>query len=335
MQLHQLRYFVHVAELGSFSRAATCLNVTQPALSRQVNLLEQELGVRLLHRDGRGVSLTCSGSVLFERAVDLLDRVRDARQAVAAPDAAIEGEIRIGLPAWIAQSLMPGTLLRSRRDHPDLAITMMEATDPAILEEWLLAGRIDIAVLNAPRQAGSHIQTSALLRQRLCLVGKAGAPRIEIEDGGFRTMAALPLILPMAHDPVREAIEIAAQACGVRLQVAWDVDSELVAKALLLRGAGYAVLPREAVAPEIASGLVWARELHAPRIEREWMLASARERPLNRAGQAVKAALLAEALMPELQPVLPQGAGEHRVTAPFPTFGHASQRRLAAAQPAL
>lgn len=335
MQLHQLRYFVHVAELGSFSRAATCLNVTQPALSRQVNLLEQELGVRLLHRDGRGVSLTGSGSVLFERAVDLLDRVRDARQAVAAPDAAIEGEVRIGLPAWIAQALMPGTLLRSRRDHPDLAITMMEAADPAILEEWLLAGRIDIAVLNAPRQAGSHIQTADLLRQRLCLVGKAGTRRVEVEEAGFRAIAALPLILPVAHDPVREAMESAAQACGARLHVVWEVDSELVAKELLLRGAGHAVLPRSAVAAEIAAGLVWARDLAAPRIERVWMLANARERPLTRGGQAVKAALLAETSVPELAVVLPQAAGEHRVTAPFPTFGNASQRRLAAAQPAL
>ncbi len=331
MQLHQLRYFVHVAELGSFSRAATCLNVTQPALSRQVNLLEQELGVRLLHRDGRGVSLTGSGSALFERAVDLLDRVRDARQAVAAPDAAIGGDVRIGLPAWIAHTLMPGTLLRSRREHPDLAITMMEATDATVLEEWLLAGRIDIAVLNVPRQAASHIHTTTLLRQRLCLVGTR---RAEVEDGGFRAIATLPLILPAAHDPVRETMEAAAQACGARLHVAWDVDSELVAKAMLLRGAGYAVLPRGAVAAEIAAGLVWARELTAPRIERHWMLASARERPLSRGGQAVQAALLAEAELLNEPTTLPQGAGEHRVTAPFPTFGHASQRRLAAAQPA-
>lgn len=331
MQLQQLRYFVHVAELGSFSRAATCLNVTQPALSRQVTLLEQELGVRLLHRDGRGVSLTGQGSILFDRAVDLLDRVRDVRQALATPDTAIEGEVRIGLPASIAQSLMPGALLRTRRDHPGLAITMMETANVAILEEWLLAGRIDIAVLGAHRQTGLHIQASTLLRQTLCLAGK-GSP---LHDIGFRAVAALPLILPRAHDPVREAMEAAAHACGARLNIVWDVDSDQIAKELLMRGAGYAVLPRAMVASEIASGLVWGHELAAPCLERRWVLANARERPLNRGAQAVKAALLAEASLADLPSATSQLAGGHSDTAPFRSFGLAPQGHLVAAQPAV
>jgi LysR family nitrogen assimilation transcriptional regulator len=230
---------------------------------------------------------------------------------------------------------MPGTLLRSRRDNPDLAITMTEATDGAVLEEWLLAGRIDMALLDAPRHAESRIQTSALLRQGLCLVGKAGGRRPEVAEGGFPTIATLPLILPSAPHPVRNAMEAAAQACGVRLHVAWTVDSELVTKELLLRGAGCAILPRHSVAPEAAAGLLWVRELATPRIERQWMIATARERPPNRAGQAVMTALLAEAQLFDRPTVWPQAAGEHRVTAPFPTFGHASQRRLAAAQPAI
>lgn len=331
MQLQQLRYFVHVAELGSFSRAATCLNVTQPALSRQVTLLEQELGVRLLHRDGRGVSLTGQGSILFERAVDLLDRVRDAKQVLATPNAAIEGEVRIGLPASIAQSLMPGALLRTRRDHPGLAITMMEAANAAILEEWLLAGRIDIAILGAHRQTGMHIQATMLLRQALCLAGR-GSP---LHDDGFRAVAALPLILPRAHDPVREAMEAAARACGVRLNIVWDVDSDQIAKELLMRGAGHAVLPRRMVASEVAAGLLWVRELTTPRIERPWMLANARERPLSRGAQAVKAALFAEASLAELPPMPQQLPVEHRVTTPFRTLNPAPQSRLVAAQPAV
>jgi LysR family nitrogen assimilation transcriptional regulator len=336
MQLHQLRYFVHVAELGSFSRAATCLNVTQPALSRQVNLLEKELGVRLLHRDGRGVSLTASGSTLFDHAVDLLDRVRHARQAVAAAGAAIGGDVRIGLPSWLAQVLMPGALLRSRADNPDLAIATMETTDATVLEEWLLAGRIDMALIDAPRQAGSHIRTTALLRHRLCLVGKAGAQRGRAEHGGFAAVAALPLILPAAPHPVREAMEAAALACGARLNIAWTTDSEAVAKELLLRDAGCAILPRQVVAAELGAGLFWARELSAPRIERQWVVATARERPLDRGGQAVQAALLAEAQAFDPPAVLPQApAVEPRAAARFPAFGTVSQRRLAVAQPAL
>jgi len=334
MQLHQLRYFVHVAELGSFRRAATCLNVTQPALSRQVTLLEQELGVRLLHRDGRGVSLTASGHTLFERAVDLLDRVHDAQQAVATPEATISGDVRIGLPAALAQLLMPGALLRCRSENRKLAVTILEASDGAILEEWLLAGRIDMALTDAPKRVVSRIQTATLLRRRLSLVGKAGMRRVQ--EAGFQAIARLPLILPAAPHPVRVAMEAAALACGARLNIAWSVDPEPVAKELVLRGEGYAILPQDAVAAEIAAGLAWARELAAPSIERHWVIATARERPLDRGGQALKAALLAEADALQRPTAPPQPmAGEHRIAAPFPSFGAAPQRRLATAQPAV
>ncbi|MBR0648350.1 LysR family transcriptional regulator [Roseomonas terrae] len=329
MQLHQLRYFVHVAELGSFSRAASRLNVTQPALSRQVSLLEQELGVRLLHRDGRGVSLTGSGATLLEHATDLLDRIRDARQAVAASDAVIEGSVRIGLPPGLAPTLLPQTLLRSRRDHPRLAIVTVEATEGAILEEWLLAGRIDMALLDAPKPASRRIQSGPLLRQGLCLVGRTGH-----ETGLLRALATMPLILPPATSPVRQAVEAVARAAALTLNIAWEIDSDLMAKQMLLRDAGVAFLPRDAVAAEVAAGLLWAQELTAPRIEREWIVAAAKERPLSPGGQAVKAALLAEAQLLGTRAPPPRMVAGGGVVTPFPVLGGAATRRGAAAQPA-
>src|SRR6188472_2384800 len=97
MKLLQLRYLIQVAETGSFTKAATKLNVAQPALSRQIKLLEDELGVSLLRRDGRGVEPTAAGNELVRRSMDIFKHLFEAREAVMAFRGQMEGEVTIGI----------------------------------------------------------------------------------------------------------------------------------------------------------------------------------------------------------------------------------------------
>lgn len=295
MQINQLRYFVHVAELGSFSRAATHLNVAQPALSRQIGLLEHELRVKLLYRHGRGVRLTGPGTELLNRAVSLLQQVQEARDAVMGDGPRIEGLVRIGLPTWAAQMLLPGAMLRCRREHPLLSISVFESSSVSILEEWLLSGRVDLAVVGTSPLLSRNLTTVPLLRQAIMLVGRDGGELPGPGDCPFRTLASLPLILSPPGHGVREALDNAARECGMLLRPEIEVDSFAVAKEFAMQGCGYALLPGEVVRNEVLAGSLWSRDLSWPRVERELLLASSVERPLTSSGRVVQQVLLEEA----------------------------------------
>lgn len=301
MQINQLRYFVHVAELGSFSRAATHLNVAQPALSRQIGLLEHELQVKLLYRHGRGVRLTGPGAELLNRAISLLQQVQEARDAVMADGARIEGLIRIGLPTWAAQMLLPGAVLRCRREYPLLSISVFESSSVSILEEWLLSGRIDLAVVGASPLLSRNLTTVPLLRQTIMLVGRVGSEVTSVGDCEFRALGSLPLILSPSNHGVREALDDAARECGMLLRPEIEVDSFAVAKEFVMQGCGYALLPGEVVRNEVAAGTLWSRDLSRPRVERELLLASSVERPLTSSGRMVQQILLDEAAKAPVQ----------------------------------
>ena len=128
MDLTRLRYFVAVLESGSFSRAAAALHMSQPALSRQVLLLEEELGQRLLVRNGRGASANEAGLALLAhaRAIDeLADKARaDMRERQASP----RGRVTIGLPPRVAQVLTADLVQRFREQYPEATVTIVESS---------------------------------------------------------------------------------------------------------------------------------------------------------------------------------------------------------------
>jgi LysR family transcriptional regulator, nitrogen assimilation regulatory protein len=105
IQLRQLRYFVRIVEAGSFSRAAALLYVAQPALSTQIAELEQELGIKLLHRVARGVRPTAEGDLLYNEATELLRRFDQLPEKVRAGSPKVTGTVQLGIPAVLTQAL--------------------------------------------------------------------------------------------------------------------------------------------------------------------------------------------------------------------------------------
>lgn len=103
MDLKQLKYFMHVAELGSYTRAADFLGVAQPLLSRQIRLLETELRHNLLNRHGRGVSLTDSGRILLDHCRVIQHRRRCHQEDLSASSSKLTGHITLGLPPTVAR----------------------------------------------------------------------------------------------------------------------------------------------------------------------------------------------------------------------------------------
>jgi len=142
MNLKQLEYFVQVAELGSFSKAAVVLDVAQPALSRQVRGLETELRQQLFLRNGRGVALTDAGKRLFDHSVAVLQLVAHAREDLGASRDEPVGRVTIGLPPSIGRQLTLPLIDRFRKQLSSARLAIVEGLSTHIVE-WVTTGRID------------------------------------------------------------------------------------------------------------------------------------------------------------------------------------------------
>ena len=160
VNLKQLEYFVAVAELGSFSKAAVILNIAQPALSRQVRLLETDLHVTLLMRNGRGVVLTEAGKRLFDHSVGILQLVSRVREDIETSRDEPSGRIVVGLPPSMGRLLTLPLVEGFRRTLPKARLAIVEGL-PAHLAEWISTGRVDLGLLH--RQAGRHGDAVAAL----------------------------------------------------------------------------------------------------------------------------------------------------------------------------
>jgi LysR family hydrogen peroxide-inducible transcriptional activator len=159
MELHQLRYFVAVAETGSFTRAAEREGVTQPTLSEQIIRLEDEkkgLGRRLFDRLGRKVVLTEAGQELLGRAQGILAAVAEAERAVQ--NSAEGGQLRVGAIPTIAPFVLPGVVSRFRKGHPAVQLQLKEDRTERLLAD-LLAGELDVGIMALPiRDDRLHVE---------------------------------------------------------------------------------------------------------------------------------------------------------------------------------
>ena len=240
MDLTRLRYFVAVLESGSFSRAAAALHMSQPALSRQVLLLEEELGQRLLVRNGRGASANEAGLALLAhaRAIDeLADKARaDMRERQASP----RGRVTIGLPPRVAQVLTADLVQRFREQYPEATVTIVESLSLR-LREWLVAGTLDMAILFDP-PSSPQLAEETLGREPLLLFGPQALPRrIRLAE-----LSRLQLVMPSGPNALRQLLEAHTRPRGLALDIVAEVDSVSTVLSLVARGVAHTVLPASA-----------------------------------------------------------------------------------------
>lgn len=150
LELRTVEYFLAIAEEGSLRAAAQRLGVTQPALTKAVRRIEQEVGARLFERTARGVSLTLAGGMLLRHARRMRASLAEAEREIEALRAGFAGEVRIGAgPAW-QQRLLPEALVRFRAERPQARILVQAGMDD-VLKAELRAGRLDLVLAATPR----------------------------------------------------------------------------------------------------------------------------------------------------------------------------------------
>jgi LysR family nitrogen assimilation transcriptional regulator len=249
VNLKQLEYFVHVAELGSFSKAALILNIAQPALSRQVRLLEIDLRVALLIRNGRGVVLTEAGKRLFDHSIGVLQLVARVREDIHATRGEPAGRIVVGLPPSIGRMLTLPLVESFRRTFPKAHLAIVEGLSTH-LAEWIATGRVDLGLLHNP-EPQSALETTPVLDEPLGLVSPADRSARKKATVTFADLSRYPLIVPERTHSMRKLLETQAALAGHKLNVVLEVSSVQSILDLVRAGYGHAVLTRGAL---VASG---------------------------------------------------------------------------------
>ncbi|HMN21823.1 MAG TPA: LysR family transcriptional regulator [Ottowia sp.] len=275
MELRQLEYFLRVAELGSFTRAALALDIAQPALSRQVRLLEVELRQNLLKRNGRGVTTTEAGQLLLEHCRGILHQVERAREDMARVEGALAGRVVLGMPPSAARMLTVPLTRRFRQQLPQAALSIAEGLSFA-MQEWLLAGRLDIALLYNPNPS-PDVMLEPLTSEQLYLVGRRDGA-FESEPLALRALAEIPLVIPNRPHTVRMLLESQMAQIGCKPLVALEIDGVPAILDLVADGAGCAVLTHQAVLTSSHPQRFQVRPIVQPDIHSRLFLATASSR---------------------------------------------------------
>lgn len=244
MELRQLRYFVRVVELGSFSRAAADLDMVQSALSQQIARLEGELSTRLLLRSGKGVVPTEAG-LAFLREAQLT--VRHADQAVrAAQEARLSGTVSVGLPPTTA-SVLGVPLIRAMRErYPDVRLHIVESLS-GHLANLLNARQLDLAVLYGSHP-GRRWTVTPLLEERLFFIQSARHPAVESLGAKIQLsdLENVPLILPTSSHGLRAVLDAAFSRLHLKPAIASEIDSLAVLMDAVDSGFGATLQPGSA-----------------------------------------------------------------------------------------
>ncbi|UUX50879.1 LysR substrate-binding domain-containing protein [Nisaea acidiphila] len=290
MDLKQLRTFLTVAETGSLSRAAERLNIAQPALGRQIRLLEEELSVPLFTRHGRGMMPTPSGELLADRATAILRMVEDTRAAISADANAVKGTVSLGVPPTVGEVIAGHLAERFLTDYPEVTLRIVPAFSGYLLD-MIQRGEADLAVMYETG-AVQNVRSEPLIEETLYLIGPPGSAPPEPVD--FRSLAGRPLILPGPRHGLRKLLEAAAREHDIALRVIVEADALQTLKDLVMRGLGYTVLPLAAVHTQVEAGELSAIDIRAPAVTRKMVLVRSLARPETNAVRIFADTLKAE-----------------------------------------
>ncbi|HQW20882.1 MAG TPA: LysR substrate-binding domain-containing protein [Rhodocyclaceae bacterium] len=245
MDLKQLEYFVRVAELGSFTRASIVLDIAQPALSRQVRMLELEFEQTLLLRNGRGVTTTDAGKMLLEYGRGILYQAERLREELGLARGALVGHVALGMPPSLLKILAVPILREFKARLPAAKLSIREGLSTS-MHEALLSGRLDLGLLYNV-SSSPDVDLQPLIKEEMFLVARLDDNKVP-DEITMRDLPLYPLIVPSRPNAIRMLIEGELANLGLRPSIALEVDGVSTILDLVTEGFGYAFLSRNAVA---------------------------------------------------------------------------------------
>ncbi|MDG4837920.1 LysR family transcriptional regulator [Micromonospora sp. WMMD967] len=290
MQLHQLRYFVAVAEVRHFTQAADIVGITQPSLSKQIHALEADLGAPLFERVRGNIALTAAGEVLLPLATRILADVETATREVQELVGLRRGRVRLGATPSLATSLAPPVLRRFRDAHPTVDLRVEEGGSQDLVRD-LLRGDLDLALIIMPAQgADPGLRVDPILRESLVVASVDEVPTASA-TGELRItdLRDLPMVMFREGYDLRDATIQACREAGFEPSFAVDGGEMDAVLSFVEAGLGIALVP----------GIVLARRpgvritpLAPPGVRRTIAVARRRDVVPTHAGRELRRILL-------------------------------------------
>lgn len=246
MEIRQLKSFREVVREGSFTAAAKVLHMTQPAISLHIKALEEELGARLLDRDGRGVRLTPAGQALLDSGDAALAHLEEAARHIAEIQAPERGTVVLACGDTVALHMLPPVLTRFRRAHPKAEIHVSNLGSKAILD-MLLKREADLGIVTRPPFVDPALWSRILLEDPLVLLLPRDHPQAERKRVGLKALQGEAAVLLARPSETRALIDRGLRAEGIELTVVMESGNLEVVKAYVANGMGLSIVPEMAI----------------------------------------------------------------------------------------
>jgi len=267
MDLRQLEILQAIAETGSFTACGRKLHVSQSAISRQILLLEEELGEPLFLRVGRGVRMTPAAESLVQLGQRVFQDVRDTVESIADRTRELRGTLRLSGGMTVCMYVFPPLLKHLRRVHPHLDVRLTVATAGRSVEE-IRGGRVDAGLLTLPVEE-SDLVTVPVLREELLLAAPPGHPLARRRRVAPRDLAGQPFILFEAGSGTRRVIDHFFATENIEPTIVMDTENVEIIKAMVKTGMGVGIVPYQAVAREVRAGQFFCARIEGYELVRE------------------------------------------------------------------
>ena len=252
MNFRRLKYFHAVARQGSFRRAAAVLRISQPALSRQIQIFEREIGTRLFSRAAKRATLTPAGNILFGHSSRLLDEIEAVLEEIRRLGDRKKNELTLGAIQSTLDHVLPQAIDRVHRHYPQLHLTVQGFRSDEIIDR-VARGTLDLGVVATP-VSDPRLDVEIIAEDRFVAVVSsthrlAGVATTTLED-----VLAEPLITFPRSYVIRQVIAAAAAAEDLKMEVAVELEIIEAIKALVRSNVGVSILPGVAVLGESSAG---------------------------------------------------------------------------------
>jgi len=295
VDLRQLEIFVKVAEFGSFSRAAEALYLTQPTVSEHIRTLEDEVGVRLLDRLGRGAAVTRAGQLLLSYATRMLALQREARQAMDGFQGRMSGELLVGASTIPGEYVLPAMIGRFKEKYPDISITLLIG-DSQTAVDWVAEGRAELGVVGA-RLSHRRVEYKELMPDEVVVVVPGAHPWHGRRQIMLDELRSEPLLIRERGSGTRAALEAALAEAGMDLgsfRIVGEMGSTQAIKQAVKAAVGVSLVSKRAVEEECKSGLLWCLRVKDLKVTRSFHLVTHKERSRSPLAEAFRGFLEAE-----------------------------------------
>ena len=278
MDLRQLEILQAIAETGSFTACGRKLHVSQSAISRQILLLEEELGEPLFLRIGRQVRMTPAAESLVQLGQRVFQDVRDTVGAITDRTRELRGTLRLSGGMTVCLYVFPPLLKQLRRAHPALEVRLTVAGGRSVQE--IRGGRVDVGLLTLP-VVEPDLVTVPALREELLLVTTPAHSLAKRKKVFAKDLAGLPFILFELGSGTRRVIDHFFASENIEPTVLMDTENVEIIKAMVKTGQGVGIVPYQAIAREVKAGQLFCARIEGHELVREtgWVYARANRVP--------------------------------------------------------